>query len=356
MYHSIDERKHSCSKLRREIPDKNKFLTTFNEKVSATVRQHKTSSTIIPPHELRKFQDLQILDIAAGQHHILLFAVSKLNASTSFDLTSSDANENLSIRKYSSSDSSSQHNDIEQSLRRLPASKTVENLAVAVGALKTESASQTTVTSDVTGAIQCDAGAHDTEPDTTLVAADTEHDTTIVAAGTEPDATTVAAAEPNNITETAEPASGSDAQSGGDHEPELEERPVADDNVHDVDNERTQLIDETTQDTSNHTMDKLTAGIADIGDSIVADAKSIAHAGEDKLTELAKDAEKFAADAQENVMGFVRTTVSSKFDDMLGNADAADVETEAVPGNRSIHIDNFYFDFTYMAFSFQKIR
>lgn len=299
------------------------------------MRQHKTSSTIIPPHELRKFQDLQILDIAAGQHHILLFAVSKLNASTSFDLTSSDANENLSIRKYSSSDSSSQQNDIEQSLRRLPASKTVGNLAVA-GALKTETASQTTVTSDVTGAIQCDAGAHDTEPDTTLVAADTEHDSTLVAAGTEPDTTTVAAAEPAKITETAEPASGSDAQSGGDHEPELEARSLAD-----VDNERTQLIDETTQDASSHTMDKLTAGIADIGDSIVADAKSIAHAGEDKLTELAKDAEKFAADAPANVMGLVRTTISSTFDDMLGNADAADVETEAVPGNRSIHIDNF---------------
>lgn len=67
-------------------------MTTFNEKTSAK----KIIS--IPPRELRKFQDLHILDIATGLQHILLFATSKSNIFTSLDQSSSDANENPSVK------------------------------------------------------------------------------------------------------------------------------------------------------------------------------------------------------------------------------------------------------------------
>lgn len=82
------------------ISDKNKFLTTFNEKASAKKFR---------PYELKKFQNLHILDVAAGLHHILLFAVSiKTSPSNSLDITSSDANENITNSHLQKSDADSE--------------------------------------------------------------------------------------------------------------------------------------------------------------------------------------------------------------------------------------------------------
>lgn len=71
--------------------DKNKLITTFNDKTSTK------RNVSIAPRELRKFHDLHILDVATGIEHILLFAVSKSNIYTSLDISSSDPNENFAF-------------------------------------------------------------------------------------------------------------------------------------------------------------------------------------------------------------------------------------------------------------------
>lgn len=96
-------------------------MTTFNEKASA-----KNTVAIRPPHELRKFQDLRILDIAAGLHHILLFAVSRISPSISLDITSSDANENIPIHKLPESDASVKSGENPNQQRRLSHQNTSE--------------------------------------------------------------------------------------------------------------------------------------------------------------------------------------------------------------------------------------
>lgn len=271
--------------------DKYKFLTTFNEKVSATVRQYnKPASTIIPPHELRKFQDLQILDIATGLHHILLFAVSKSSASTSLDLTSSDANENLSIRKYSSSDTSSNHNDAEKRLKCLPAVQIAGSEANANKNIAAEEIKRTVLSTAVLNGIQSDV----------------ENIQQIDA--------TIAAVEPE-IIERSEQFNESDAPNLSEEDPKdetiaTEASPIAK-------NEHSQSESE-----NLNTMDKLTASITEIGDSIVTDVESIAHAGEVKLNDLAKETQKIATEVPENVIGFVKSTIASKFDDVLGKNDA----------------------------------
>lgn len=75
------------------VSDKNKLVTTFNEKTSAK------RNISIGPRELRKFHDLHILDVATGLEHILLFAISKSNIYTSLDISSSDPNENISVKE-----------------------------------------------------------------------------------------------------------------------------------------------------------------------------------------------------------------------------------------------------------------
>lgn len=59
------------------------------EKTSA-----KRGTTVTPPRELRKFQDLHILDATCGRHHILIFAALKTTIFTSLDISSSDPNDN----------------------------------------------------------------------------------------------------------------------------------------------------------------------------------------------------------------------------------------------------------------------
>lgn len=76
------------------IPDSNKLLTTFVEK-----SQTKRGTIVTPPRELRKFQDLHILDATCGRHHILIFAALKTTIFTSLDL--SDPNDNNSIEEPS---------------------------------------------------------------------------------------------------------------------------------------------------------------------------------------------------------------------------------------------------------------
>lgn len=71
------------------ISDNNKLLTTFVEKTSA-----KRGTIVTPPRELRKFQDLHILDATCGRHHILIFAALKNTIFTSLDISSSDPNDN----------------------------------------------------------------------------------------------------------------------------------------------------------------------------------------------------------------------------------------------------------------------
>lgn len=66
-------------------------MTTFNEKTKRNIS--------IAPRELRKFHDLHILDVATGVEHILLFAISKQNIYTSLDISSSDPNENNSVKE-----------------------------------------------------------------------------------------------------------------------------------------------------------------------------------------------------------------------------------------------------------------
>lgn len=71
------------------ISDSNKLLTTFVDRTST-----KRASVVTPPRELRKFQDLHILDATCGLHHILIFAALKNTIFTSLDNSSSDANDN----------------------------------------------------------------------------------------------------------------------------------------------------------------------------------------------------------------------------------------------------------------------
>lgn len=71
------------------ISDTNKLLTTFVDRTST-----KRASVVTPPRELRKFQDLHILDATCGLHHILIFAALKNTIFTSLDNSSSDANDN----------------------------------------------------------------------------------------------------------------------------------------------------------------------------------------------------------------------------------------------------------------------
>lgn len=67
---------------------------------------------------MRKFYDLQILDIATGLRHILLFARSKSSPSTSLDITSSDPNENIPINCLPDSDSDALLNRINDEKRK----------------------------------------------------------------------------------------------------------------------------------------------------------------------------------------------------------------------------------------------
>lgn len=259
--------------------DKNKFLTTFNEKVSATIRQPKNSSIVIPPHELRKFQDLQILDIATGLHHILLFAVSKLNASTSLDLTSSDANENIPLKTLSNNDAPLNHIDD----KRLKSNSIEEQIK------SSESEENPTCTKTILSKQILEEIQSDVQSDSNIV------DNTVITNNSKTE-------EINDLLPVNEIDSKEVAESN--NQTIIKEHHEIQENIGQIETVNAHQLE---------TMDKITSGIGNIGDNVVNDVKSFAKAGENKLNDLAKETEKVVTDAPKNVMNYVKT----KFDDLL---------------------------------------
>lgn len=229
--------------LRLIFPDKNKFLTTFNEKASAK----NPIALRPPPHELRKFQDLRILDIAAGLYHILLFAVSKTSASNSFD-TSSDPNENIPVRTWP--DRVDQKRSVEVKHQSIPDFKNIIS-AKPVLARETLQAIQPTEKGLQLLPIQ---------------------------------ETIVSKAQIPIVNQT--PAEAQRVQT--DCLPEPSER----------------------VETRIDAMDIVTKNVSSIGDSLMHDIKSIASTGEGMLNDLAKETEKTIKEVPKNVIDYVKSSIS----------------------------------------------
>ncbi|XP_031634510.1 uncharacterized protein LOC116347879 isoform X2 [Contarinia nasturtii] len=242
------------------LTDKNKFLTTFNE---------KTSAKTCRPHELKKFQNLHILDVAAGLHHILLFAVSiKISPSNSLDITSSDANENIlndSLRKSDSSMKSSEELSAHQVPQNISGFKNIisEKPILAKEILEI-------VQSDITYAT-------------------------------------------NSINESK--VSKIDVKKNSN-----ENKLKAVELVQHLSTEK-EIQD------SNHlqfnyqadNMDIVSKNISNFGDSLVSDIKSITTAGEEKLNDLTKETEKKLKDVPKNVIDYVKTSVGHEEDFLHAN-------------------------------------
>lgn len=243
-------------------------MTTFNEKVSAKNK----NPTVRPPHELRKFQDLKILDIATGLHHILLFAVSKSN-SPSFDITSSDANENISIKTIP--EPLDQPNLIEP----IEVKSTVTSLSEREPSpppTTNEIGQKSVLAKETLEIIQSDIAQSEQTEDNNEAFEEKIDEIS------------------NEIVKEA-------------FQLQTQEQP--------------QLVEQSTSSIEQApTMDKLKSGVSNIGDSLMADIQSIATAGEEKLNDLAKVTEKSVKEVQEvpkNVIDYVKTSVTTKLDDLL---------------------------------------
>lgn len=250
--------------IKTNISDKNKFLTTFNEKASA-----KNTLAIRLPHELKKFQNLRILDIAAGLNHILLFAVSKFSPTNSLDITSSDANENIPIHTLPKSDASIE--SVENKKRP------IELLRQNTPDFKNIISSKPILTKETLEGIQIDTqiGLNESINQTIISPTETQpntFDTNIKVKSSKP-------------IETVE--------------------------------DQTKLLyskDEVIKQTSDssgqvETMDMLTKGVSNIGDSLMNDIKSIATTGEEKLNDLAKETEKAIKEVPKNVIDYAKTSM-----------------------------------------------
>lgn len=256
---------------RSVISDKNKFLTTFNEKASAA--KNPAIGIRQPPHELRKFQDLRILDIAAGLYHILLFAVSKSSPSNSFDITSSDPNENIPIHTWPESDTSTkssvdQKRSIESKPQLLPDFKNIIS-PKPVLAKETLQAIQSEEISSLHPIKEAVTTKVHIQPANQLHNLHLENKTQ------------VESTSPIEVKSTVVVPPSIETTSG--HQSTSKEQP--------------------------ETMDMITKNVSSIGDSLMTDIKSVATSGEGMLNDLAKETEKTIKEVPKNVIDYVKSSV-----------------------------------------------
>lgn len=274
-------------------------MTTFNEKPSA-----KNTIPIRPPHELRKFQDLRILDIAAGLNHILLFAVSKASPSNSLDITSSDPNENIPIHTLAESDASAnsfleskrsfelhkpstEYKNIvsskpvlaKETLQAIQSNIEIDNSALNEPPFVSKSSAQIESIPVEVQTFENNTQAKPVEPveqaeSTKVAALDIPLESTISTKSTL--LTEFAIAQAQTEIEQTEPNSQED---------------------------QLQIKDQI------DTMDLVSKSVSNIGDSLMTDIKSIATAGEEKLNDLAKETEKTIKEVPKNVIDYVKTSV-----------------------------------------------
>lgn len=228
------------------------------------------------PHELKKFQNLRILDIAAGLHHILLFAVSKFSPTNSLDITSSDANENIPIHSLPKSDTSVE--SIENQKR------SIELLHQNTPDFKNIISSKPILAKETLEVIQFNAQIDRNE---------SINQKKISENNTQP-----------NTLET-------DKKVESPKTPETTEQQT--EVLHIKDEIKTTNLIVSNQVETN--MDIITKGVSNIGDSLMNDIKSIATTGEEKLNDLAKETEKTARDAPKNVISFVKTSMGIEKED-----------------------------------------
>lgn len=268
------------------ILDKNKFLTTFNEKASAA--KNPAIGNRQPPHELRKFQDLRILDIAAGLYHILLFAVSKSSPSNSLDITSSDPNENIPIHRWSESDSSTKGSSLDQKRstetkpQLLPDFKNIIS-PKPVLAKETLQAIQSVESSSLQPIKETIATKVQIQPVNQLQNSHSENKAP------------VESIKPIEIPIVSESTAQIPSQS---HEQSVQKE------IEISENQSATPIKEHTE-----TMDMVTKSVSSIGDSLMTDIKSMATTGEGMLNDLAKETEKTIKEVPKNVIDYVKSSI-----------------------------------------------
>lgn len=256
-------------------------MTTFNEKASAKnsvgVRQ--------PPHELRKFQDLRILDIAAGLYHILLFAVSKSSPSNSLDITSSDPNENIPVHTWPESDASSkssvdQKRSIETKHQLLPDFKNIIS-PKPVLARETLQAIQS-VENSLYPIKETIATKVQIQPVNQLKNLHSENKKRV---------------------ESFEPIESAVVTESTVELPLQSQINSVQEEIEILENQST------TSKKHNETMDMVTKNVSSIGDSLMTDIKSMATTGEGMLNDLAKETEKTIKEVPKNVIDYVKSSI-----------------------------------------------
>ncbi|XP_055323034.1 uncharacterized protein LOC129578445 [Sitodiplosis mosellana] len=266
------------------LTDKNKFLTTFNEKLSA---KHKG---IRLPHELKKFQNLRILDIAAGLHHILLFAVSKLSPSTSLDITSSDANENIPIQTLPKSYDST---------------KSVENQKRSIELLHQNTPDFKNIISSKP--ILAKETLEEIHSDARIDISDSINQTIVSKAYTQPN--TLEADKKITAIEVVK------SQTELSHSKD------------DVQENHSKISDKV-----EIKMDIVSKSVSNIGDSLMNDIKSVATTGEEKLKDLAEETEKTVKEVPKNVIDYVKTSMGLEKEEEK-NKNVDDTNMNKVIGN-----------------------
>lgn len=314
------------------ILDKNKFLTTFNEKASA-----RNTVAFRPPHELRKFQDLRILDIAAGLNHILLFAVSKVSPSISLDITSSDANENIPVHTLPESDTSVKSTEH----RKRSIGLTHQNSSDFKNIVSPRPILTKETLEAIQADVQSDANVPIEEPIVTKseihsvksekltnqvieesIESESEHSNKV----NNSDKVSNLGKKSKSIGKTAETTDKVDQTHTVKTLEEVEktraikklekvekveqiEAPPENPSLN-TKSEKAHLVKTDTEDQLNIlAMDMVTKSVSNIGDSFMNDIKSIATAGEEKLNNLAKETEKTIKEVPNNVIDYVKTSV-----------------------------------------------
>lgn len=262
-------------------------MTTFNEKASAK----NSFTTRPPPHELRKFQDLRILDIAAGLYHILLFAVSKTSPSNSLDITSSDPNENIPVYTWPESDTSIK-SSVDQ--KRVIETKHTQ----LIPEFKNIISPKPVLARDTLQAIQTSENSLQSFKETIATKVEIQpvnqennspiDDTTVSRQANSPELI-------KSAIETEVPI-------------ELPPQPQ----IQSVEKEIEILEGQPTVKKQNETMDMLTKNVSNIGDSLMTDIKSIATTGEGMLNDLAKETEKTIKEVPKNVIDYVKSSIGSE--------------------------------------------
>lgn len=326
-------------------------MTTFNEKAASA----KNILAIRPPHELRKFQDLRILDIAAGLHHILLFAVAKSTPSNSFDITSSDPNENIPIHTWPEIDNTSHHSFLELNrtsdsfkLQTIPDFKNIisprpllakETLQAIQSDVQTEKINETTTTTTTVTPIEERIVSNNVHIQSTQLKSpdDFRPDKPVQLENQVKHIERNEQTKPEcEAVETLKPSTDSailQIETTVDEVQTQNEaiRKTKSDNEVEKEVEEDQLKSVKSKDNIT-TMDMVTKSVSNIGDNLMTDIKSIATVGEEKLNNLAKETEKTIKEVPKNVIDYVKTSVGlEKEDDNVLKMD--DVKESAAAKN-----------------------